>query len=240
MYRKLLVAGGLTASLVGPAQAESFGLLNGRVAPPAMTAGDAAIELGYITGGLDKDEDYTHIGGRLNYQFSPVVTVFADYGQPEVEPDPDFYTLNGQAPSFDGNALGGGLYYYLPDQTTVASADVALKFSYHKADLEQDAGGATFKADYTFINAEVLFSGKEPVTESGALWYASVGVENLDVDYDFELDGGVGFAAENIDSSGTRLAAGGGLVLPVSNGMLYGGARLFVELTYGVGFRYFF
>ena len=230
VLKKLLMGGSLTLLFASSAHAELFGLPDGRSADPGVDVGAISIEGGYVTGELYDDVDYTSFGARLNYQVSPVLTVFADFSQPELD-----YRLIDE---FDGNAYGGGVYYHLPEQTFLQSLDVAVKASYHTASLDQDSQGQTFNTDVKNIQAVALVSGKEPLSANGLKWYAAVGVQRLDEDYDFNVNLGFGQQG-SLDDKETFLSAGAGVSLPIGGGLLYAGVEKANGITYGGGFRYF-
>ena len=229
VLKKLLMGGSLTLLVASGAHAEILGLPDGRTADPGADVGAISIEGGYVTGDLASSVDYTSFGGRLNYQASPELTVFADFAQPEV----------GFAGDFDGNAFGGGVYYHLAEQTFLQNFDLAAKVSYHTSSLDQTVAGETFDADLTNLQVVALASGKEPLSANGLEWYAAAGVQRLDQDYGFTAVNQVA-APFNFSVSGadTVLSAGGGLILPVGPGELYAGVEKADGITFGGGFRF--
>ena len=208
--KRLALVATLAALSAGSAHAELFGLLNGRSADPSSMS-PLSVEAGIVTGG-----DFQNIGARVNYLVSPQLTVFGDFGLAEV--DAGF----GAEP--DGNAFGAGLFFFLGDQQFLPQFDVAAKISYHIANLEF----RSIDFDYNVLSLEGLISSPEPFTAGGLSWYANAGLNRLDAD----VDGGRG-------DDDTELLLGGGVVLPLGPGEVYGGVDLIDEIQFGAGFRYF-
>ena len=117
--------------------------------------------------------------------------------------------------NFDTLTFGFGAFYALTG--LFENIDAAVKGSFHTGDFD-DAG------DVDVLELEFLFSGTEPIMANGLMWYANIGLHRLDF--------GV--------SSDTELGLGGGVVLPVALGEAYAGIDLIDELTFGIGYRYFF
>lgn len=208
--KRLALVATLAALSAGSAHAELFGLLNGRSADPASIA-PLSVEGGIVTGG-----DFQNIGARVNYQVSPQLTVFGDFGLAEV--DAGF----GVEP--DGNAFGAGLFFFLGDQQFLPQFDIAGKISYHVANLE-------FRStdfDYNVLSIEGLLSSPEPLTAGGLRWYTNAGFNRLDTDVDTERGG----------DDDTELLLGGGVILPLGPGEVYGGVDLIDEIQFGAGYRY--
>jgi len=210
--KRLALVATLAALSAGSAHAELFGLLNGRSADPS-TMSPLAVEAGIMTGG-----DFQNIGARVNYSVSPQLTVFGDFGLAEVDA--------GIGSDADGNAFGGGLFFFLGDQQFLPQFDVAGKISYHIASLE--FGGTD--VDYNNLSLGALLSSPEPFTEGGLKWYANAGFNRIDADIDV-----AGFGSE----SDTEILLGGGVVLPLGPGEVYGGVDLVDSIQFGAGFRYF-
>ena len=117
--------------------------------------------------------------------------------------------------NFDTVTFGIGAFYALTG--LFENIDAAIKGSFHTGDFDE-AG------DVDVLELEFLFSGTEPIMANGLMWYANIGLHRLD------------FGA----SSDTELGLGGGVVLPVALGEAYAGIDLIDELTFGIGYRYFF
>lgn len=148
--------------LAGNAQAEFFGLPNGRSANPA-TLSDLSVELGFMSGDLDAT-DYQNIGARVNYRVSPDIVIIGDIGISEF----------GRA---DGNPVGLGILYHLSRQRISQSVDIAAKASYHSG--QYSAGG--IDADLSGLSLEALVSGRTPLASNGLGWYGNVGFHRLTV-----------------------------------------------------------
>lgn len=151
--------------LVSNAQAEFFGLPNGRSANPGSIP-DLSVELGFMTGDLG-DEDFQNIGARVNYHVSSEIVVVGDIGVSEF----------GRA---DGNPVGLGILYYLSRQRISQRLDIAAKASYHSG--QYSAGGND--VDLSGLSLEALVSGKTPLASNGLGWYANFGYHRLTVDAD--------------------------------------------------------
>lgn len=210
--KRLALVATLAALSAGSAHAELFGLLNGRSADPSSMS-PLSVEAGIVTGG-----DFQNIGARVNYLVSPRLTVFGDFGLSEVDA--------GIGADADGNAFGGGAFFFLGDQQFLPQYDIGAKISYHIANLE--FGGTD--VDYNNLSIEGILSSPEPLTPGGLRWYANAGFNRIDADIDV-----VGFGSE----SDTELLLGGGVVLPLGPGEVYGGVDLIDEIQFGAGFRYF-
>ena len=195
----------------GAAHAELFGLPNGRSANPGNLP-PLSVEAGFSTGG-----DYQNIAARVNYQLSPQLTLFGDFGLAEIG-------AGGTALNYDGNSFGAGVFFHLADQQFLPEYDVAGKVSYHLANLEF----AGTDLDYDNISLEALVSSENPLTAGGLMWYGNVGVNILNV------DGGFGGS-----ESDTELLLGGGVYLPAGPGQVYGGVDLIDDIRFGIGYRYF-
>jgi len=160
-----------------------------------------SLEANYNTGDFD-DVSYDNLGLRLNYRLSPGIILIGDLGLTEIG-------------RFDTVTFGFGAYYGLGG--VFENIDAALKGAFHTGDF--DGGG-----DLDVLEFEFLFSGLEPISSNGLLWYANIGLHRTD---------GEGF-------SDTEIGLGGGLVLPVSRGEAYVGIDLIDELILGFGYRYFY
>ena len=203
------------ALLSAPAAAENFGLLNGRSANLTELP-DTSVEVGFVTGDIaidDIEDDYRHIGGRLNYRLAPDMMLLADIGQADIDGD-------------DGIVYGLGVFYQT--QGIFPTTDFTLKVSYHLGEIDIDRSRED--ADVSGLTFEGLFSGKEPIGESALRWYANVGVHRLEAEAD-------GF----VDQSGTEIGFGGGVFADTGTGagQFYGGIDLIDEMSFGVGYRHF-
>jgi len=160
----------------GNAQAEFFGLPNGRSASPDMLS-DLSVELGFVTGDLGIT-DYQNFGARVNYRVSPEIVVIGDIGLSEFGPA-------------DGTPVGLGILYHLSKQRISQSVDIAAKVSYHKGEYE--VGGTDL--DLTGLSFEALFSGRQPLAANGLGWYGNFGFHRLtvkDVSSDSSNEIGIG------------------------------------------------
>jgi len=120
---------------------------------------------------------------------------------------------------FDGNGFGIGAYYMVEGLLT--TVDFAAKFSFHKASVTA-RGFNDFDIDT--IVAEGLFSGQSGLGANGDIgWYGNIGIHRV------KDDGG----------SETEIGFGGGLIMPLANGEVYGGIDLIDELQFGIGYRHF-
>jgi len=186
--------------LSSQASAGLLGTVNGRTADFTRMP-DLSAE-GFFNFGDFDDADYQNLGARVNYRLSPGVILHGDLGLTEIG---DFDTLT----------FGIGAFYALTG--LFENIDAAIKGSFHTGDFD-DAG------DVDVLELEFLFSGAEPISDNGLMWYANIGLHRLDFG----------------PSSDTELGLGGGVVLPVSLGEAYAGIDLIDELTFGIGYRYFF
>ncbi len=149
--------------LVSNAQAEFFGLPNGRSANPANIS-DLSVELGFMTGDLDVT-DYQNIGARVNFRVSQEIVVIGDIGVSEF----------GRA---DGNPVGLGILYHLSRQRISQSVDIAAKASYHSG--QYSSGGNDI--DLSGLSLEALVSGRTPLVSNGLNWYGNFGYHRLTVE----------------------------------------------------------
>ena len=136
------------------------------------------------------------------------------------------------------------MFYHLPDATE--SANVSAQASYHTADLDGrgPSGPWTNRRrvemrtgfgpwSFTVLYAGILASAKEPVTESGALPFGTLGYAKLDGTSKTDL------GSDDADRSG--LAFSVGFVMPIGPGQVYGNYQSFDgEGSLGGGFRYAF
>jgi len=190
------------------AQAEFFGLLNGR-SGDLRTMPDISIDAGYITGDYGI-RGYDMLGARVNYRFVPGMIGYVDFGKSDVG-------------LLDGTTLGVGLYYQL--QNLIPGVHSSIKGSIHRASLS-----GTFSTffridqDIDIISAEFLVGGMQPLMDNGLAWYANAGIHRLD---------SVGFGG-----SDTEPGVGAGITLPVGPGVAYFGADFIDEMMFGGGFRF--
>lgn len=167
-----------------------------------------------VEGAFNTGDDYQHIGTRINYRTSDQLTVFGDFGLSEIG-DSSF--------DIDGTSFGVGAFYFLPDQRILEGMDVAAKGSFHSISLEGDEGFfGTREFEGTIISIEALVSGQQPISDNGLSWYGNIG---------FHIGGG--------DFDDNEVGFGGGVILPMSFGEVYGGVDHIDELIFGVGFRFF-
>lgn len=148
--------------LVSNAQAEFFGLPNGRSANPANLS-DLSVELGFMSGDLDVT-DFQNIGARVNYRVSSEIVIIGDIGVSEF----------GRA---DGNPVGLGILYHLSRQRISQRVDIAAKASYHSG--EYSTGGIDI--DLSGLSLEALVSGRTPLASNGLNWYGNFGYHRLSV-----------------------------------------------------------
>ncbi len=141
------------------AQAEYFGLMNGRTAD-LRDMSDMSVDVGIMNGDFF-DADYDLIGARFNYRLVPGLIGYAGLGLTDID-------------QFDGTSIGFGIYYQLQD--LIASLDSSIKASYHTLDVSRSG----FRdVDLSGISVELLVSGKEPISDNGLSWYASAGIHRL-------------------------------------------------------------
>lgn len=196
-------------SFVSAANAEYFGMLNGR-GGDLRNLSDLSVEGGIITGDLG-DASYDLIGARVNYRLMPGLILYGDFGITDV----------GEA---DGNAIGLGAYYQLQD--LISDMHTSVRASFHQADVEGTAATAfgTFsvEADFDILSVEFLISGQQPIMDNGMMWYGNASINRLD----------------NGRTSDTEPGFGGGVYLPLGPGEAYAGVDWIDELMFGVGYRF--
>jgi len=191
-------------------QAEATGLLDGRSASPEET-GAKSLEVGYVSG-----DDITNIGGRFNYQYSPVLGVYADY----LLVDEDFAGA-------DGESIGLGVRYALTNQRFLPNMDAAIRGSYHIQTLDFDGGT---EAEFTELTVALHISSKQPFTSSWR-WYALVSYQRADT----EITGN----DFNIEDDDTETGFGAGVFTPFGGGEAYIGAENVDDTFIGIGYRHF-
>ena len=192
----LLLAVSSLASMT--ASAEIGGLLNGRSADLNKLP-DTSVELG-INFGEIYNGDYQYFGVRYNYRINPDFMAYADLGSMEVEEVDEF-------------GFGFGAFYMMHD--VIATADTAVKFSFH------NVGG---DLDINILAIEALVSGRNGLGSNPDLqWYANIGINRLSGDRD----------------SDTELLLGFGLAHPTQSGEVFGGIDLIDDMQFGIGYRHF-
>lgn len=184
-------------------QAEYLGLPSGRSGDLSKMP-DMSIEGGYVAG-ESFNSDYTLLGIRFNYKLDPKILIYGDLGKVEVG-------------TLDDTAFGIGMFYQL--QNFVEFGETSFKASFHKANLSRF--GSTNNLDQNILSAELVFGGREPISDNGMRWYANAGIHHVSGDRDSEIDAGFG----------------GGVVLPLGPGEAFFGIDHIDELTFGGGFRY--
>ena len=200
---------GLLGLVAQPALADVLGLGNGRSANIDNMSGLS------VEGGLSLGDDYTFIGGRVNYKVSPDLVAFVDLGNLDVDL------------ADSGFAFGIGAYYQLRNVELLENTDFGVKASYHSASVDFDAGfGRDFSYDVSEIAIEALISGEQLSTTNFG-WYANAGVHILGVDV-----GGFG------DDDETEIAFGGGITGDLSFGQWYAGGDFIDGLVIRAGVRY--
>jgi len=200
------------------AHADFLGTLSGRSANPANNP-QLSVEGSFTTG-----SDYQNIGARINYGVNESLTVYGDFGLIEVGGP-------------DGNAFGGGIFYYLPDMsdsvTFFGDKDVAVQANYHTSSL--DSGGFS-DVDYSSLGVALLISPKEAFNpDNGMNWYANVGFARTTTSIDFDFGFG---ASGSASDSEFDIQLGGGIYLPMGPGTFYAGADLIDEFIFGAGYRF--
>ena len=200
--------------LVAPAQAEFFGMRNGRSADLDRLP-KTSVEAGFVTGDFIDEREYLYFGARVNYRATPELMLYVDIGQTEIE----FGTTD-----TDGIGFGIGGFYTV--EGVFEGSDFALKGSFHRVTVEPSRG--TNEVDLDGIVFEAILSGREGIGAGGNLgWYANLGMHRLSGD-----DG-------SDDDSETEIGFGGGLVIPNDAGEFYLGIDIIDEMIFGGGFRYF-
>lgn len=241
--RLTVLAATLATALCSTAQAEFFGLNNGRIGK-FDTSNPLSIEFGLVTGKFAK-VDYDNPTLRLNYSVSNNIQVFADLSKTSVGSD-------------DETGFGVGVFYGL-GKLFDFSETVTLKGSLHSAKLNKYVSGGfttdcsgpmpivnpydgtiTIDPGYCYpvlldgssstdtikaFSMEVLIGGKPiknlEVKGQYASWYLNAGVNS--------------FHGSNL---GSEFSAGGGLVLPIGPGEAYAGVDIISEVLLGIGYRY--
>jgi len=182
--------------------AEPGGMVPGRSAD-LNNMPDSSVELGFNFGEED-GVDYQYMGARYNQRVNPDLMGFVDIGQME---------FSGDGGSVDEISFGIGGFYMMRD--VLATADTAIKFSYH------NVGG---DIDGDFISLQGIVSGRNGLGSNPDLqWY-----------------GNLGFVRSSFRSeSDTDFAIGFGIVHPTTSGEIYGGFEHIETMLFGVGYRHF-
>ena len=175
-----------SALLAGTAaQAEVFGIMNGRTA--GAPEQEVSVELA-----LQLDDDLRYIGVRGNYLLQPDMTVFANISQLSFDDNSDA----------DGFEIGGGAFLHLGEQRVAPSIDLALKPA---IGIGQVSSG-DFDGTIYNLSGEVLASSAEAISSAGLNWYANLGLAIFGSSGDFDDDTDV----EPILGGGITLPAGPG------------------------------
>lgn len=201
--KKLFFAVLCMAGSVSVAHADFLGLLPGRAADPGSQP-PLSVDVGIVTEG-----DFQNIGVRANLRSGDLLSLFANFGLAEA------------GGSLDGTSIGGGGYYYLPNQRLVPTLDMALKGYVQFGSLDD--------LDTFGLQAELHVSAPEPISDNGLSWYAHGGLAFLDFEVDF------GFTSRSNDD--IELILGGGITLPAGPGTFFAGIELIDEVFLGAGFR---
>ncbi|MFT5893652.1 MAG: hypothetical protein ACI8VW_000518 [bacterium] len=193
-------------------QADTLGPLDGR-SPDSRQMSEMSVEVGYVSEG-----DFSSLSGRLNYQYTPLLTLYGDFG---------FVDVGDNA---DGNAFGIGARYYLDSQRIMPELDLAVRVSYHMSSV--DAGGFVgAELDRSELALAVHFGGKEAFYSNGIKWYGVVSYNRLSAETMFG-----GQTSENNDS---EIGIGGGVYMPLGPGEIYVGVENIDDMFVGVGYRHF-
>jgi len=185
------------------AQADFLGFLDGRAASPG-NAGKMSVEVGYT----DSD-DFSTLGGRFNFQFSPTLTLYADY----VTQDTEF---------LEGTGYGAGIRYHLANQKFLSGMDVSLRASFHTVEYE-DTLGIGINNEVESMSAAIHIGSQQPVS-GNIKWYGVLSYNTLEAD-GIEDDSEIGY--------------GGGIYMPFATGQVYLGVEKIDDLIMGVGYRHF-
>lgn len=137
-----------------PALADTLGPLDGRSPNPAQMS-EMSAEVGYVNEG-----DFTSLSARLNYQYTPLMTLYGDVGLIDLRGDSD------------GIGFGVGARYYLENQRIVPELDLAVRASYHLSDA----------SDLSELSAAVHVGGKEALNSNGFNWYGVLSLNRLAFD----------------------------------------------------------
>lgn len=188
------------------AQADTLGPLDGRSPDPSQMS-QKSVEVGYVSEG-----DVSTIAGRFNYQYTPLVTLYGDFGLVDIGDDTD------------GNAFGIGVRYYLAGQRLMPEWDLAVRASYHTASVEF---GDLVDFDLSEITVAAHFGGKEAFYSNGIKWYGVLSYNRLSTESAF------------FDDDETEIGLGAGVYMPLGPGEIYAGVENIDDLYIGIGYRHF-
>ena len=201
---------GILFSVLGlslTAQADTLGPLDGRSPDPSQQS-EMSVEIGYVSG-----DNFSTLAGRLNYQLSPVLSLYGDFGISELGDG-------------DGNAFGVGVRYFLPKQRLVPQLDVGVRASYHLSSIDS-SGFSSPEADLSELAVAIHFGGKEEFYSNGLKWYGVVSYNRLSSEQ------------ANSDASESDLGFGGGVYMPLGPGEAYIGLENIDNMFIGIGYRHF-
>lgn len=187
-------------------QADTLGPLDGR-SPDSRQMSEMSVEVGYLSEG-----DFSSFSGRLNYQYTPLLTLYGDFAVVDV------------GNNTDGTAFGIGARYYLANQRIMPELDLAVRASYHMGSVDSDASS---ELDLSELALAVHFGGKEAFYSNGVKWYGVVSYNHIAADTSF---------GENSDS---EIGIGGGVYMPLGPGEFYIGVENIDEMFVGLGYRHF-
>ena len=187
-------------------QADTLGPLDGR-SPDPREMSKMSVEVGYVSEG-----DFSTIAGRFNYQLSPLLTLYGDFGLVEV------------SDNADGNAFGIGARYYLANQRIVPALDLAVRASFHMSSVESGAGS---ESDLSEMSFAVHIGGKEAISSSSIKWYSLLSFNRLSVD------------TAGADENDFEIGIGAGVYMSLGPGEVYVGLENIDEMYFGIGYRHF-
>ena len=193
------------------AQADRYGPLDGRSPDPSQTT-KMSVEVGFVSEG-----DFSNLTGRFIYQFSPLVSVYGDFGTIERTND-------------EGTAFGIGATFYLAKQRIMPVLDIGVRASYHMASVDNGIMGGT-ESDISDMAVAVHVGSKEAFFSYGMKWYGVLSYHRSGVE---SLAG-----TQSFDSSSSDVGLGAGVYMPVGAGEAYVGIENLEEIYVGVGYRYF-
>ncbi|MGB0867723.1 MAG: hypothetical protein ACPGSC_14520 [Granulosicoccaceae bacterium] len=205
--KRAIAAASLCFAATG-AQADVFGLLNGRTAN-ILSEPQTTVEAGFVSA-----DDFTTFGGRLNFKLSPnslfygtIANIDADNQEDEI-------------------AFGGGVVYQLT-QNSRNNFDVAIKGSYHLWSTETFLGR---DADFSDFGLELILSPKGQALAQGVGIYASIGFHKLSSDVDLGIFG-------NAEQSDSEISFGLGATLAAGPGEAYAAFENIEDTYIGFGYR---
>ena len=171
-----------------------------------------SVEVGYVNEG-----DFSNLSGRFIYQYSPLVSVYGDFGTLERASD-------------EGTAFGLGATFYLAKQRFMPVLDVGVRASYHLASVDNGISGGT-ESDISDMAVAVHFGSKEPFFSYGLKWYGVVSYHR------YSVESSIG--TQSFDSSSSDVGLGAGVYMPLGSGEAYVGLENLDEMYFGIGYRYF-